>query len=540
MTTTASPTTAPSEVATGDVPRTAHRGSVTDALLKRLAGLAAVPPGRPTQGSVVPFTGETLGQVPLGTPDDVRDAVDRAREAQTAWAATPFPARARIFLRYHDLVLARQRQLLDLIQLETGKARKNAFEETADVAIVARYYAHTAARHLAPEKRWGALPGLTLTREYHHPRGVIGVISPWNYPFTLAISDAIPALMAGNAVVLKPDIQTSFTALLGAELLAEAGLPPGVFQVVTGEGPELGPPLIDVVDYVSFTGSTATGKMVAKQCAERLIGCSLELGGKNAMVVLDDADVAKTVEGALRGCFSNSGQLCISIERMYVDDAIYDRFVPAFTERVRRMQLAATLDYAADMGSLISQKQFETVTGHVSDAVEKGVTVLAGGKARPDVGPLFFEPTVLADVTPAMKLARDETFGPVVSVYRTSSADDAVAQANDTAYGLNASVWSKDTTRGAEVATRLEAGTANVNEAFIAAWASVDAPMGGMKESGLGRRHGREGIRKYTETQTVAIQRGIPMAAPKGVSEELYAKIMTASLRLMKRLPIIP
>jgi len=533
-------TASPSEVAIGATPRTAHRGTVTDALLKRLAGLAAVPRSRPTQASVVPFTGEPLGQVPLGTPDDIRDAVDSARQAQLGWAETSFAARARIFLRYHDLVLDRQRQLLDLIQLETGKARKNAFEETADVAIVARYYAHTAAKHLATEKRWGALPGLTLTREYHHPRGVIGVISPWNYPFTLAISDAIAALMAGNGVVLKPDIQTSFTALYGAELLAEAGLPPGVFQVVTGEGPELGPPLIDVVDYVSFTGSTATGKTVAKQCAERLIGCSLELGGKNAMVVLDDADVAKTVEGALRGCFSNSGQLCISIERMYVDDAIYDRFVPAFTDRVRRMQLKANLDYSADMGSLISQKQFDTVSGHVDDAVDKGVTVLTGGKPRPDVGPLFFEPTVLTGVTPQMKLARDETFGPVVAIYRASSAEDAVAQANDTRYGLNTSVWTKDTARGAEVATRLQAGTANVNEAFIAAWASVDAPMGGMKESGLGRRHGREGIRKYTETQTVAVQRGIPMAAPKGVSEELYAKIMTASLRLMKRLPLIP
>ncbi len=256
--------------------------------------------------------------------------------------------------------------------------------------------------------RRGALPGLTSTREYRHPKGVVGNISPWNYPLTLAVTDALPAFMAGNAVVLKPDRQTSFTALLAAELLDEAGLPRDLFVVVTGEGWETGPALIGEVDYIAFTGSTATGRTVARQAGERLTGCSLELGGKNAMIVLGDADLERAVKGTVRGCFSNAGQLCLSIERLFVQDSICDHFAKRFAQRTRNLKLGSALDYTVDVGSLISQRQLDTVSEHLPDAVEKGATVLAGGRPRPDLGPLFYEPTVLTDVRAGMTLFADE------------------------------------------------------------------------------------------------------------------------------------
>jgi succinate-semialdehyde dehydrogenase/glutarate-semialdehyde dehydrogenase len=387
-------------------------------------------------------------------------------------------------------------------------------------------------------RRQGAVPGLTKAVEHHHPKGVVGVISPWNYPLTLAVSDAIPALLAGNAVVIKPDAQTPFTALIAIELLVEAGLPRELFQVVTGAGRVLGTPMIERVDYLMFTGSTTTGRLIAEQCARRLIGFSAELGGKNPMLVLADCDLAKTVEGAVRACFSNSGQLCISVERMYVEDAVYDRFVPAFVDRVKRMRLAAGLSYDAEMGSLVSQDQLDVVTRHVDDAVAKGARVLAGGRPRPDLGPLFYEPTVLEGVTEDMELMRDETFGPVVAVSRVRDVDEAVERANDTCYGLNASIWSTPR-HGAEVATRVQAGTVNVNEGYAAAWASHDAPMGGMKDSGVGRRHGREGILKYCESQTVAVQRLIPVGPMPGQAYSTYAKVMTGAAKALKNTPFV-
>lgn len=484
-----------------------------------------------------PFTGEVLGRTPAGTEDDVDEAARRARAAQPAWAATPWRQRARVLLRFHDAVLDRQEEILDLIQLESGKARRHAYEEVIDAAITARYYAYHGRAAVAPRRRRGALPLLTRTEELRHPKGLVGFIAPWNYPLALGISDAVPALLAGNAALVKPDRQTPFSALWAADLLEECGLPGEVLQVVTGSGAALGEPIIDRVDYVMFTGSTATGKTVAAQAGARLIGSSMELGGKNAMLVLDDADLDKTVEGAVRACFSNSGQLCISMERLYVQDGIHDRFVEAFAERIAAMDLGAGLDYGPEMGSLVSQSQLETVTEHVQQAVSVGATVLAGGKARPDLGPLFYEPTLLADVTEDMTLCRSETFGPVVSTYRFGTVDEAIERANDSDYGLNASVWTRDTRRGRAVAARLQSGTVCVNEAYAAAWGSLDAPMGGVKQSGLGRRHGAEGIRKYTEPQTVAVQRLVPIAPLPGMPVDRWARLMTTSLRLLRRLP---
>jgi acyl-CoA reductase-like NAD-dependent aldehyde dehydrogenase len=380
------------------------------------------------------------------------------------------------------------------------------------------------------------VPGLTRVEVNRVPKGVVGIISPWNYPFTLAMCDGLPALLAGNAVVIKPDAQTMLSALLGAELLEQAGFPADLWQVVAGDGATVGGAIVESADYVCFTGSTATGRLIAQGCAERLIGCSLELGGKNPLLVLRDADVERAAEGAVRASFSNSGQLCVSMERIFVADQVYDRFVDRFVARTEAMTLGSTTHWGNDMGPLISQRQLDAVTAHVEDAVGKGARVLTGGRARPDLGPYFFEPTILEGVTPDMACFGQETFGPVVSLYRFHDEADAVARANEGDYGLNASIYSRDAARARAIAQQVKCGTVNINEAFAATFASIDAPMGGMRQSGTGRRQGAEGVLRYTETQSVATQRLLRFAPQLGMSDETYAKVMTANLRLMKKL----
>ncbi|WP_329437558.1 succinic semialdehyde dehydrogenase [Streptomyces sp. NBC_01280] len=518
---------------------TAARGlglpaSITPALLTQLTARVSATPNAARVTTNAPYTGVPLADFPVSTPEDVEAAFGRARIAQKSWAATPISERKRILLRYHDLVLARQEEALDLMQAENGKTRRDAYLEVVDIGIVSRYYARNADKYLSPKRRRGAIPLLTHTTELRHPKGVVTVISPWNYPLSMAASDTIAALMAGNAVVQKPDTQTALTALWSMNLMYEAGLPKDVWQMVIGRGSSIGGALMDNANYMMFTGSTATGRQIASDAGKRLIGASLELGGKNAMIVLDDADIDKAAEGAVNACFPSAGQLCVSIERLYVAESIRDKFVAAFVARTKKLKIGAAYDYSIDVGSLTTPSQLKTVTTHVTDAVAKGATVLAGGKARPDLGPLFHEPTILTDVTPDMTLYDHETFGPVVSIYSYRDVDEAIARANATAYGLNASVWSSNGARGRAVAARVHAGTVNVNEAFAAAWGSVDAPMGGMGDSGLGRRHGADGILKYTEAQTVAHQRIQGFYPPARISPETWATLLTGALKVMK------
>jgi succinate-semialdehyde dehydrogenase/glutarate-semialdehyde dehydrogenase len=291
--------------------------------------------------------------------------------------------------------------------------------------------------------------------------------------------------------------------------------------------------MIERADYVCFTGSTATGKLIATQCAERLTGCSLELGGKNPILVLADADLDRAAEGAVRAAFSNGGQLCVSTERLYVAREVYDDFVAKFVARTKSMRLGSSHGWGVDMGSLISAEQLAVVDEHVRDAVKHGARVLAGGKARPDLGPHFYEPTILEDVTPAMACHGDETFGPVISVYPFDSEDEAIELANTGDYGLNAAIYSRDVERARALATRVHCGTVNVNEAFGATFASIDAPMGGMRSSGMGRRQGAEGILRYTEVQSVATQYILRFGPHWGMTDEAYAGVMTAAVKLL-------
>jgi succinate-semialdehyde dehydrogenase/glutarate-semialdehyde dehydrogenase len=508
--------------------------TITDALVARLCDRVSASTSD-TLSTVEVFTGGTLAKVPRSSPEDVAEAVDAARVAQRAWANVAVPDRIAIFERFHALVLEHSEQVLDLLQAETGKSRRDAFLESASPLVTVGYYARKAPKLLAPQRREGMMPLLVKTTELRAPKGVVGIITPWNYPFALAFTDLIPALIAGNAVVLKPDTQTALSTLFGVDLLYQAGLPQGLLRVVLGDGPVVGTAIVDTVDYVGFTGSTRTGREIAARAGQRLIGCSLELGGKNPLLVLADAHLAKAAVGAVQTCFSNSGQLCMSPERLFVHTDVYDAFVARFLDEVNRMKLTAAYDYSADMGSLTSQRQLETVSAHVEDARAKGATVLAGGRARPEIGPFFYEPTVLTDVTPEMLCYDNETFGPVVSIYRVVDDAEAISRANSTTYGLNASIFSRSTMHAELVAAQLKAGTVNINDGHVVGFGSADAPMGGMKDSGLGRRNGAEGLLKYTEAQNVTLQKVPLTTPPRWLPYGLFAKNMRALLKLFRK-----
>lgn len=507
-------------------------------LLRRLEARAHASSGGQFIDVDAPFTTEGIGAVPDCSAEDVQAAVGSSREAQRRWNEIGLGARSRILGRFHDLLIDHADTAMDLLQLEAGKSRIPAFEEVFDTVATTRFYLNTAPSLLRRRRRSVSVPGFTAAWEYRHPLGVVGNITPWNFPFTLSISDVVAALIAGNSVVVKPDEKTPYSALYGATLLEEAGLPEGVFQVVTGRGQSAGSALVDEVDFVAFTGSTEVGRLVSEKAGRRLVAASFELGGKNAAIVMADADFARTIPGLARAVYANGGQLCIAMERIYVDERIREDFTRAFVEYSRSLPMAASFDFSSALSSLIDAGHVDSVHSHVEDAVASGAKLLTGGKPRPDVGPLFYEPTVLTDVDETMLLCRSETFGPVVSLYGYGDIEEAISLANDSDLGLNFSVWTSDERTGIDVASRLHAGTVGVNDGYAAAWSSYGAPMGGMKASGVSRRHGEVGLLKYTESQTVAVQRIIPaFAPPSGVSYERYQKFMSRLLKILRRLP---
>ncbi|WP_068122147.1 succinic semialdehyde dehydrogenase, partial [Nocardioides massiliensis] len=436
------------------------------------------PNGTQTSSAVAPYDGQVTAEVPASTAADVDAAVATARHAQRAWAQVPYGARAEVVLRFHDLLVERQDEVLDLIQWEMGKNRFSAWQEILQVANISRHYARHGASYLGVNKVRGAIPGLTKVKEVRIPKGVVGMISPWNYPLYLAVGDVIPALLSGNGVVSKADSQTPLTLLWARALMAEAGLPTDLWQVAVGPGRVVGEALIDHVDHICFTGSTATGRTVGARAGERLIAASLELGGKNPLIVRADADVAKAAAGCIAAAFANTGQMCIHIERVLVHDAVYDAFRDALVAGVGALSLGQTYDYTADVGPLASQAQLETVVAHVEQAREAGATVLTGGRHRPDLGPLVYEPTVLEGVTPDMTVCGEETFGPVISLYRVGSDHEAITRANEGSYGLSASIWSADTTTAEKMASKIRSGSVNVNDGAAAAAGSIEAGMG--------------------------------------------------------------
>src|SRR5437868_4917797 len=455
-----------------------------------------------------PATGEIIGHVPDMGSAEVKRLVDEARAAQPAWAGMSFDARAKVFYRARKWLVDNRERVARTIVEETGKTHEDAM--LAEVLFIADsfgYWAKSAPKHLGDEKVKSHSPfmlGRKLMIRYQ-PRGVIGVIGPWNYPLTNCFGDGIAALAAGNAVVFKPSEITPMSTMLMQECMREAGLPDGVMQVATGRG-ATGAALIERVDYVMFTGSVATGKKVAATAAETLTPHSLELGGKDPMIVLRDADLERAANGAVFWSMANGGQICQAIERVYVEEPIYQEFVDKVVEKTGKLRQGVPGEPGAvDVGAVTFAPQADLIEDHLKDAVEKGAKVLVGGKRREGPG-RFFEPTVVVDVDHSMKLMTDETFGPILPVMKVHDEAEAVRLANDSRYGLNSSVWTKDTEKGTRIASQIQAGSTCVNDA-VANYAAQELPFGGVKESGIGVRHSSAGIRKYCHAHAILVTR---------------------------------
>lgn len=454
-----------------------------------------------------PADGRVVGSVPDMTAAQVHEMATALRAAQPEWEDLGPDGRARHLLRFLDWVLDNEKRLIGIMQEETGKSWGDAQVETAVVVDTVNYFTKHAAEFLADRtiKREGAIALTKNLRVFHRPHQLVGVITPWNGPLATSTIDGIPALMAGAAVLFKPSEVTPLTwAEVTRGWLDEVKAPP-VVGCVTGAG-AAGAAVVEEVDMIQFTGSTATGRRIAARAGERLIPCGLELGGKDAMIVLDDADIDRATSGAVWGGLWNSGQICVSVERIYVQDKVYDEFVGKLTEKVGALRQGMDPDgsYATEIGAMATESQVKIVERHVADALDRGARVVTGGK-RSDTG-LFFEPTVLTGVDHSMACMRDETFGPTLPVMRVRDEDEAIALANDSPYGLAASVFSGNSERADRVARRLQAGAVNINSVLTATMLLV-VPMGGWKTSGIGSRHGAGGIRKYTKTQSIVISR---------------------------------
>lgn len=478
-----------------------------------------------------------VGNVEVASLAEVREAVSTAIEAQRRWKNVPFQRRARIVGRFHDRILEQRNRVLDTIQSETGKARRDALAEVITVAGTARYYLKNGAAHLQPKRRQAALPAISSAEILYKPHGVVGLITPWNYPFLLGIADAIPALLAGNAVVVKPSELTPLSADLARELFIESGLDSNLLSVVHG-GVEIGSELIRHVDYVGFTGGTETGRKIAVAASARLVPFSLELSGKNPMVVLEGASVDDAAAGLLAGAFSNSGQTCISVERVYVQEPIYQEFARRLVEKTSALKLGWSRSWDIDMGSMISADHASRVLSRIERAIAGGARVIAGGRARADLGPSFVEPTILTDVSDDMPISKEETFGPVVALYPVRTAEEAIHRANDSEFGLNASVWARSQAEARSIARLIETGSTAINSTLLI-YNSFDVPMGGVKLSGIGRRHGEHGILRYTQAQSIVssiAMGGGYDALLSRIKNERIARMLIVALRLLRRL----
>ncbi|WP_108921790.1 aldehyde dehydrogenase family protein [Mycobacterium montefiorense] len=454
-----------------------------------------------------PATGDIVGRVPVSTTAEVKSLADRLRAAQPAWQQMGVAGRAEWLGKWRDWMLDHRDDVLTPLQLETGKSWADTGVEIAAVQIV-NYWIDTAAEFLADQnvRPWGAANLTKKLTIVYEPYPLVGVITPWNGPLSVPLLDVPAALMAGCAVLSKPSEITPLAWQVAVEGWKQIGAPE-VLDVVFGFG-ETGAALVDVVDYVMFTGSLNTGRRIAVAAAQRLIPCSLELGGKDAMIVCADADIDRAVDGAVWGGFVYSGQVCISVERIYVEEPIYDEFVNKLVAKTSQLRqgMDAAHDYSAEIGSLTTEQQLAIVSRHVDDAVSKGAKVLVGGKSSNPAG-LFYEPTVLVDVDHGMDCMREETFGPTLPVMKVRDVAEAIEKANDSNLGLAGSVWPRDKDKANAVARQMNTGTVNINN-VITGLLQFGVPMPGWKESGLGSRSGgADGIRKYCRQKSIVAER---------------------------------
>jgi len=457
--------------------------------------------------SLNPATGELLRELECADAEQVRAAVERARGAQSAWNALGVERRVEILRRFQRILLERKSEVARAITEEAGKPYVEALLTEVLVALdSARFVIEHTFGFLRDEVVAHGNPAMKAKRGriVREPHGVIGIISPWNYPFSTPATETLAALATGNTVVLKPSELTPLMALELAKLLHEAGVPEDVFQVVIGDG-ATGAALLDsAVDKVVFTGSVATGRRVAQVCGGRLIPVVLELGGKDPMIVLGDADLDVVSSAAVWGAFMNAGQTCLSVERCYVHHSLYASFLEACVEKTRKLNVGNGMDPGTDVGPTIHERQLKIVEAHVDDARARGARVLAGGSRLLEKGPNFYAPTVIADVTHEMSIMREETFGPVLPVTFFESEEEAVRLANDSEFGLAASVWTRDRRRGEAVARQINAGTVMVND-VLSCFGISEAPHGGMKSSGIGRTHGRFGMEEMVRVKYLDI-----------------------------------
>jgi acyl-CoA reductase-like NAD-dependent aldehyde dehydrogenase len=457
--------------------------------------------------SLNPATGEVLREIECAGELEVSRAVERSRAAQPAWAELGIRRRIEILRNFQAGLYARKSEIAAVITREAGKPVAEALvTEVLVVLDAARFLIHNAWNLLRdePVPHANIVTKLKTGWLVREPHGVIGIISPWNYPFSIPSTETLAALVAGNAVVLKPSELTPVVALELASLLHDAGVPEDVFQVVVGEGPAGAALLASAIDKLVFTGSVTTGKRIAAAAAERLVPVVLELGGKDPMLVLDDADIEVASSAAVWGAFVNAGQACLSVERCYVHHSLYEAFVTACAEKTKQLRIGNGMDAHTDVGPMIRERQVRIVESHVEDARQRGARVLAGGVRLPQLGPNYYAPTVLADVSHDMRIMREETFGPVLPIMACAGDEDAVRMANDSEFGLAASIWTRDAKRGERLARRIHAGTVMVND-VISCFGISEAPHGGVKASGVGRTHGRFGLEemvrvKYLDT----------------------------------------